>query len=31
MALSSVHNVLDLFAGRIDPALVVNGAQLNGE
>ena len=31
MALSSVHNVLDFFAGRIDPALVVNGAQFNGE
>jgi len=31
MALSSVQNVLDFFAGRIDPALVVNGAQLNGK
>ena len=30
MAVSSVQNVLDFFAGRIDPALVVNGAQLNG-
>lgn len=29
MAISSVQNVLDFFAGRIDPALVVNGAQLN--
>jgi D-3-phosphoglycerate dehydrogenase len=25
MAISSVQNVLDFFAGRIDPALVVNG------
>ncbi|MGY4752548.1 hydroxyacid dehydrogenase [Pannonibacter sp. Q-1] len=31
MAVSSVQNVLDFFAGRIDPALVVNGAQLNGK
>jgi D-3-phosphoglycerate dehydrogenase len=31
MALSSVQNVLDFFAGSIDPALAVNGAQLNGE
>lgn len=30
MAVSSVQNVLDFFAGHIDPALVVNGAQLNG-
>ncbi|MCF6102778.1 hydroxyacid dehydrogenase [Mesorhizobium muleiense] len=30
MAISSVQNVLDFFAGRIDPALVVNGAELNG-
>ena len=30
MAVSSVQNVLDFFAGRIDPALVVNGAELNG-
>jgi D-3-phosphoglycerate dehydrogenase len=30
MAISSVQNVLDFFAGRIDPALVVNGPQLNG-
>jgi D-3-phosphoglycerate dehydrogenase len=26
MAVSAVRNVLDFFAGRIDPALVVNGA-----
>ena len=25
MAVSSVRNVLDFFAGRLDPALVVNG------
>lgn len=31
MAISSVQNVLDFFAGTIDPALVVNGAQLNGK
>ncbi|MER9056811.1 hydroxyacid dehydrogenase [Mesorhizobium sp. M0910] len=30
MAISSVQNVLDFFAGRIDSALVVNGAALNG-
>lgn len=30
MAISSVQNVLDFFSGRIDPALVVNGAHLNG-
>jgi D-3-phosphoglycerate dehydrogenase len=30
MAISSVQNVLDFFAGRIDSALVVNGADLNG-
>ena len=30
MAISSVQNVLDFFAGRIDTALVVNGAELNG-
>jgi D-3-phosphoglycerate dehydrogenase len=30
MAISSVQNVLDFFAGRIDPTLVVNGAGLNG-
>lgn len=30
MAISSVQNVLDFFAGRIDAALVVNGAELNG-
>jgi len=31
MAFSSVQNVLDFLAGRIDPALVVNGAQLHGK
>jgi D-3-phosphoglycerate dehydrogenase len=31
MAISAVQNVLDFFAGRIDPALVVNGAHLNGK
>lgn len=30
MAISSVQNVLDFFADRIDPALLVNGAHLNG-
>lgn len=30
MAISSVQNVIDFFAGRIDPTLVVNGGQLNG-
>jgi D-3-phosphoglycerate dehydrogenase len=30
MAVSSVQNVLDFFAGRIDPSLVVNGADLKG-
>ncbi|TPM17143.1 hydroxyacid dehydrogenase [Mesorhizobium sp. B2-3-5] len=30
MAVSSVRNVLDFFEGKIDPALVVNGAQING-
>ena len=30
MAVSSVQNVLDFFAGRIDPALVVNGGHVNG-
>jgi D-3-phosphoglycerate dehydrogenase len=30
MAISAVQNVLDFFAGQIDPTLVVNGAQLNG-
>jgi D-3-phosphoglycerate dehydrogenase len=30
MAISSVQNVLDFFAGRIDSALVVNGDELNG-
>ena len=29
MAISSVQNVLDFFAGRIDPALVVNGGHVN--
>jgi D-3-phosphoglycerate dehydrogenase / 2-oxoglutarate reductase len=31
MAVSSVQNVLDFFAGRIDPALVVNGGLGNGK
>ena len=31
MAVSSVQNVLDFFAGRIDPALVVNGARGSGK
>lgn len=31
MAISSVQNVLDFFAGNIDPALVVNGGRLNGK
>ena len=30
MAVSSVQNVLDFFAGRLDPALVVNAAALTG-
>jgi hypothetical protein len=30
MAVSSMQNVLDFFAGRIDPALVVNGSRLSG-
>jgi len=30
MALASVQNVLDFFAGHIDPRLVVNGDQING-
>ncbi|PBB24398.1 hydroxyacid dehydrogenase [Mesorhizobium sp. WSM4307] len=30
MAVSSVQNVLDFFAGKIDPTLVVNDARLNG-
>lgn len=30
MAVSSVQNVLDFFAGHIDPALVVNGGHANG-
>jgi len=29
MAISSVQNVLDFFAGKIDPALVVNGKHAN--
>jgi D-3-phosphoglycerate dehydrogenase len=29
MAVSSVQNVLDFFAGRIDPTLVVNGEHAN--
>ena len=31
MAVSSVQNVLDFFAGRLDPALVVNGGFANGK
>lgn len=31
MAVSSVQNVLDFFAGRLDPALVVNGGLANGK
>jgi D-3-phosphoglycerate dehydrogenase / 2-oxoglutarate reductase len=31
MAVASVQNVLDFFAGRIDPALVVNGEHANGK
>ena len=31
MAVSSVQNVLDFFAGRIDPALVVNGEHADGQ
>ncbi len=30
MAVSSVQNVLDFFAGDLDPALVVNGGHANG-
>lgn len=30
MAVSSVQNVLDFFAGRLDPVLVVNGGLANG-
>ena len=30
MAVQSVQNVLDFLAGRIDPALVVNGVTQNG-
>lgn len=30
MAISSVRNVLDFFAGRVDPALVIGGASVNG-
>lgn len=30
MAVSSVQNVLDFFAGRLDPALVVNAAAIRG-
>lgn len=30
MAVSSVQNVLDFFAGTLDPALVVNAAAING-
>ncbi|TPJ30189.1 MULTISPECIES: hydroxyacid dehydrogenase [unclassified Mesorhizobium] len=31
MAVSSVRNVLDFFEGKIDPALVVNGPEINGK
>src|SRR3954470_9303682 len=31
MAVSSAQNVLDFFAGRLDPALVVNGGLANGK
>jgi D-3-phosphoglycerate dehydrogenase len=31
MAVSSVQNVLDFFAGHLDPALVVNGGHVNGK
>lgn len=31
LATQSVQNVLDFFAGRLDPGLVVNGVPLNGE
>jgi hypothetical protein len=31
MAVSSMQNVLDFFAGRIDSALVVDGSRLSGE
>lgn len=30
MAIASVQNVLDFFAGRLDPGLVVNGGQTHG-
>jgi D-3-phosphoglycerate dehydrogenase len=30
MAVSSVQNVLDFFAGKLDPALVVNAAAISG-
>ena len=30
MAVASVRNVLDFFAGRLDPALVVNGVPAHG-
>jgi D-3-phosphoglycerate dehydrogenase len=30
MAVSSVQNVLNFFAGKLDPALVVNAAAING-
>jgi len=30
MALASVQNVLDFFAGTLDPALIVNRAALGG-
>lgn len=31
MAVGSVQNILDFFAGQIDPTLVVNGGHLNGK
>ncbi|HEU0223302.1 MAG TPA: hydroxyacid dehydrogenase [Paracoccaceae bacterium] len=31
MAVSSIQNVLDFFAGSLDPALVVNGGDINGK
>ena len=30
MAIASVQNVLDFFAGKLDPALVVNAAAIGG-
>jgi D-3-phosphoglycerate dehydrogenase len=31
MAVFCVQNVLDFFSGRLDPAVIVNGTQLNGQ